>query len=356
MTELVRYDAACRAIAEAKSVDEAKDIRDRAEAMRLYARQAGNRALEVDAAEIRLRAERRLGELIKAQKDTVGLNTGARGIGTSAVPKENRTPTLADVGIDKKLSSRAQKLAAMPPEKFDATIIDFRERAEKTSGRILLPLDHEHQLRREASRETRLQEMAELAANPLALPEGQFGAGIIDPPWEDPDNPIGFNERHYRHHYPTMSPAEIAALKPGGRLLADVFAPRAFLALWATRHIVAIGAHVQVLEAYRFAPNTLGVWDKELIGLGNGFLRDDCELLVFATRGNVPVPTRDRPRALFRERRTSEHSQKTQIPHDWIEAWFPDVPKIELFARTGRKGWAFWGHEARTPPAAKVAP
>ena len=52
----------------------------------------------------------RVGELIRAQKETVGLNTGARGIGTSAVPKENRTPTLADAGIDKKLSSRAQKL------------------------------------------------------------------------------------------------------------------------------------------------------------------------------------------------------------------------------------------------------
>jgi len=34
---------------------------------------------------------------------------GAMGIGTSAVPKENRTPTLMEVGIDYKLSSRAQK-------------------------------------------------------------------------------------------------------------------------------------------------------------------------------------------------------------------------------------------------------
>jgi hypothetical protein len=47
------------------------------------------------------------------QKETVGLNKGAMGIGTSAVPQENRTPTLADAGIDKKLSSRAQKLASL---------------------------------------------------------------------------------------------------------------------------------------------------------------------------------------------------------------------------------------------------
>src|SRR5215211_3803644 len=70
---LPRYDDACRAIAAAKSVDEVKEMHNKAEAMRAYARQAKNRALEVDAAEIRMRAERRLGELIIAQKTTVGL-------------------------------------------------------------------------------------------------------------------------------------------------------------------------------------------------------------------------------------------------------------------------------------------
>src|SRR4051812_30339909 len=114
MGELVRYDVACRAIAEARAVDEVKGICDRAEAMRHYGRQAKNRQLEADAWAIKERAEIRLGELIRAQKETVGLNTGARGIGTSAVPKENRTPTLSDAGIDKKLSSRAQKKAALP--------------------------------------------------------------------------------------------------------------------------------------------------------------------------------------------------------------------------------------------------
>ncbi len=63
MTELARYDAACRAIAECKSVDEAKGFRDRAVAMAVYARQAKNKDLEADAVEIRMRATRRLDQL-----------------------------------------------------------------------------------------------------------------------------------------------------------------------------------------------------------------------------------------------------------------------------------------------------
>ena len=140
---LPRYDAACRALAAAKTTDEVKDIRNRAEAMRAYARQAKNKQLEVDAAEIRIRAERRLGELIKAQKETVGLNQGAKGsivTGSVREPVKDDRPTLADAGIDKKLSSRAQKLAAVPEAKFEGLVAEWRVRVEQENERVTMAL------------------------------------------------------------------------------------------------------------------------------------------------------------------------------------------------------------------------
>jgi len=145
--QLIRYEAACAALAECKAVDEVKAWADKAAAMQAYGRMAQDKGLEVDAAEIRIRAERRLGEMLAQQKADGGLASGVRmagakpgaNDGSSAVVGNDRrpeAPKLADAGISKDLSSRAQKLAAVPPAEFEAEVGQWRERVTAEGQRV----------------------------------------------------------------------------------------------------------------------------------------------------------------------------------------------------------------------------
>lgn len=148
---LARYDAACRAVAEAMTVDEVREIAAEADARRAYARQAKNREMEVQAAEIRIRAERRLGELMAAQAETVGVHRGGRpetGFKSNPVSMggAEKPASLAEAGIDKNLAHRARTLAAVPEEKFEKLLKDKRERDNRR-----VTLDPEFQAEAEAA-------------------------------------------------------------------------------------------------------------------------------------------------------------------------------------------------------------
>ncbi len=141
MTQLAKYETARSALAECRSVDEVKTWADRAAATQAYARMAKDKGLEVDAAEIRIRAERRLGEMIREQKAEGGLAKGSKGIGKSAVHCEDRTPTLAEMGITKNLSARAQKIAAVHPDDFEAEVTGWRAKVEEEGVRVSARLE-----------------------------------------------------------------------------------------------------------------------------------------------------------------------------------------------------------------------
>jgi hypothetical protein len=134
-TQLIRYEAARTALAEAHRVDEVKDIRDKAEAMAAYARQAKDSELIQYATEIKVRAERRCGELLS----TMEKNKGAQGIGKSAIPASERTPpTLAEIGLTHNESSRYQQLAAMPSEHFETAVATAKATAGEVTTAFML--------------------------------------------------------------------------------------------------------------------------------------------------------------------------------------------------------------------------
>ncbi len=105
-------------------VDEAKGIRDIATAMAVYYRQQrASLQMQNDAAEIKLRAERRIGELAKQMPP---VKPGPKR-DPGNVAKNSKASVAEEEQIDRRDLTRWQKIADVPEKKFDAYIADARE-------------------------------------------------------------------------------------------------------------------------------------------------------------------------------------------------------------------------------------
>lgn len=328
--KLVKYDAACRAIADAKRVDEVKQIRDISIAMKAYARQAGNHDLEADAIEIRMRATRRMDQMRKEQKATVGLAKGGtpykgKSTGVSNTPVEK--PTLAAAGIDKNLAKEGRKLGAMSNLEFEKAVTTARQ----SVGRVI-----KEALRADDKRERRAERERELGATQMAMPTRAYGVIYADPPWRfaSYSEDTGM-DRAADNHYPTMDVSAIAALVPPA-------APDAVLFLWAT--VPMLPDALNVMSAWGFVYKSQFAWIKDKAGTGF-WNRNKHELLLIGTRGSIPAPAQGEQYESAITAPRGKHSAKPFAFREMIETMFPTLPRIELFARERFAGWDVWGNE-----------
>lgn len=144
MTGLVKYEAARAALQAAHDVDEVKDIRDKAQAMAAYAKQANDTALVEWATEIKVRAERRAGEMLAQLKINGARHDAVDNLKTG--PKSHDVTsgqTLESLGISKNESSRWQKLAAIPEKQFEEAVAAAKEVAGEVTTAALLRMRRE---------------------------------------------------------------------------------------------------------------------------------------------------------------------------------------------------------------------
>lgn len=327
---LIKYEAARTALAAANSVDEVKQIKDKAEAIRSYAKQARDFDMANWAAEIRIRAERKLGEMIKAQKESGGMNKGAQGAGSNqhvVRSHDESAPKLSDLGITHSMSSRAQAIADVPEDEFEATISEHHDQQKELTSSTIRKLT-QHKKRED--------KITEIKQGNQALPDKKYSVIYADPPWRYEH--VKTESRAIENQYPTMSLDEIKAL--------DIPASDdCVLFLWATSPKLAEA--MEVLQAWGFDYRTCAVWNKKHIGMGYYF-RQQHELLLVATKGNLPVPEpANRLASVFAFKR-GEHSSKPHEVYDMISTMYPDFTdnRIELFCRTPQDGWDVWGNQS----------
>jgi N6-adenosine-specific RNA methylase IME4 len=320
-------------------VDEAKSIRDAAVALRVYAKQANNRDAEANAVELRLRATRRLGDLIDAQRQTVGLSEGTRGSKVRGARVDGK-PTLSQAGINKNLAHDARTLRALSEERFEETINDARDRVMRASRNAVREVQIAQEREQYRARTERGATVADLEA--LVSVGKRFGVVYADPAWPFDAYSGKGKQRSAERHYDTESIERTQAL-PVQALAADDCA----LLLWAVWP--RLDDALDVIRAWGFAYQTCGfLWVKqnpsgEGLYMGMGYhTRANSEPCLLATRGS--------PRRLANDVRqvvldpVAQHSAKPEEVARRIERLYGG-PYLELFARRPREGWTTWGNE-----------
>jgi hypothetical protein len=138
---LASLERAVELLASSRDLHEIRQIRDMAEAARQYAI-AIQRGLEAQnhAAEIKIRAERRAGELLADMPK----QSGARGTGANqyqvGLQPATPPPSYEDLGIEKTQAHRWQQMATVPPERFEAHIERVKASGKELSSREVYDL------------------------------------------------------------------------------------------------------------------------------------------------------------------------------------------------------------------------
>jgi N6-adenosine-specific RNA methylase IME4 len=277
-------------------------------------------------------AERKLGEELAK----VPVNTGTRGQllgGSNKEPPRKKepdaTPTLKEMGVDKKRAARAKHLAAIPAPKYEA----YKE-VLKAEGKGITP---DAILR--AHRAANKAEVKHEVSKAVFSESGPFGTVVIDPPWqmEKIDRDVRPNQDAF--DYPTMTYEEIAGFWKAelqGRLLPDCH-----VFVWTTqKHLPAT---IKTLDKLGLRYVLTMVWHKPGGFQPIGLPQYNCEFAVYARRGSpIFIDTKDFNCCFSAPRR--EHSRKPDEFYDVIRR-VTGGSRIDVFSREKREGFAQFGNQ-----------
>jgi len=322
---LEKLTIARQMLAEAKSMDDFLKIRDIAEAARVYAK-AAKLGLENqnEAAEIKIRAERKAGQLLAQMPKNEGergkIQEHLTGSNIMLSPADD-TPTLKEMGIEPMQSSRWQMIADLSEEQFEEHIAEIKadDKKELTSSGLLRVAKFEK---------------AKLKG-PTPTLEGKYRIIYADPPWKYVDR-LTDNYGPAEYHYPTMTLEEICNLP-----VKDIAEDNAVLFLWVTSPLLEVC--FQVIHAWGFEYKTSFVWDKVKHNMGH-YNSVRHEFLLVCTRGSC-TPDNMKLYDSVQVIERTEHSVKPEEFRAIIDDLYPNGKRIELFAREQVLGWDRWGNE-----------
>ncbi len=313
-----------RALDVAGTFLDVKTIATQAEVMREYLKKIGASVMVINgAAEVKIRAERKMGDELRK----LDLRAGR--------PQKNgdmmsplSAPTLTDLGIEKKQSSRWQIMASVPEAEFEAEVAKVaKSGGELTTAGVI----------RIAKKLAGVAELADIAAGRIVVPDGIYRCLVVDPPW-----PMKKIEREVRPNqvtfvYPTMSEQQLLDY----RLVTEKTDAAAHLWLWTTQRFMPLA--FRVIEAWGFEYLATLTWCKPGGYQPVGLPQYTSEFVLLARRGGLPfLDTKDFGTWFQAPRR--EHSRKPDEFYDLVRRVSPS-PRIDMFSREAHDGFDQHGLE-----------
>lgn len=176
-----------------------------------------------------------------------------------------------------------------------------------------------------------------------------------DPPWDFGDRlrsskKLDNGKMHFRgldSHYKTMKTPEICALP-----IKDITDDDAVLFIWTT------DAHLpdalKVIESWGFKYKTIGfIWNKktnkgnQVCFMGKWTMKGS-EICLLATKGKPHSLIKSHKVRQLVEAERGIHSRKPDEVRKRIVELLGELPRVELFCRTPKKGWDIWGNEVHS--------
>lgn len=312
-----RLMEAGKALGLAVGIDQVRLVMDVAAAQEVFARrQKLGEEVIGQAHTIKVRALARLGELLQGlEKASGGQKGGRKRIDGSRSEPSNTPPTLADMGVSKKVAAVAQQLASLPADTREAIA-----QRETTVAKV--------------RRERKADELRSVAR----LPDAKYRVLYADPPWayNDKADEGSVQAGGAARHYPSMSIAQLCDL-PVAALCED----HAVLFLWTTSPLLFESA--AVIKAWGFSYKASFVWDKVKHNMGH-YNSVRHEFLLVCTRGSCTPDVVELFDSVQSIERTT-HSTKPEEFRAIIATLYPHGKRLELFARRESAGWDTYGNE-----------
>ena len=313
-TSIVLMTQAALMLSEANTVQKAKELKDLALTAKDWATRKGLGDAAIQHARFyALEAERRMGELL-ADSERQGPGQYQTKQRSSDITV---APSLADLGLTKNESARAQMLASVPRDTFEEV---------KSGDKTIM------EIRRELKRQS--------VAEQPPMPDDKFRVIYADPPWKYGDTREGLDKwaaTAAEDHYPTMSIEELCDLP-----VKQIAASDAVLFMWVTSPLLA--ECWPVIEAWGFKYKASFIWDKVRHNFGH-YNSVRHELLLVCTRGSCLPDGGSNVDSVISIERNARHSQKPPEFIQLIESMYKTGKKIELFSRAKREAWEALGNE-----------